>query len=170
MPVTPQQITDVINYWARIRNIPAALIKAIIYQESRFNPKALRYEAHINDSSYGLMQILSENDRGMGFTGPAELLYNPMMNLKFATKFLKDLLIRYKGHLPDTLSAYNAGSGNVEAGKPYVNPQYVQSVLKLYAAYSRKDIIKPMFPIPLLIAGLVGGLILLLYNRRKSIH
>lgn len=168
MTVSPRQLTKVINYWAQVRNIPPALIKAIIYQESRFNQKALRYEPHLDDSSYGLMQILSKTARGMGFTGPVALLYDPMINLKYATKFLKDMIVRFKGHLPDALSAYNAGSGNVEAGKRYVNPEYVQSVLKLYAAYSRKDIIKPMFPLPLIIIGLALGITLLLFNRRNQ--
>ena len=88
------------------------LIKAVIKSESNFNATAYRYEPHINDASYGLMQILCKTARGIGFKGNCEDLYDPKTNIKWGTEYLKRQLDEFDSE-ELALAAYNAGPDNV---------------------------------------------------------
>lgn len=95
--------------------VPFELVKAVIGQESRFNPRATRIEAALADRSVGLMQILYATAKGEGYTGPlgdpASLtgLYDPLTNITYGTSFLASMLAQTHGHIPSAVSAYNGG-------------------------------------------------------------
>ena len=96
-------------------SVPPELIKAILAQESQFNPRAERVEAAIADKSVGLMQILYSTAKGEGYTGPigsASLLdglYEPLANITYGTSYLQSMLQQSRGNIPAALSAYNGG-------------------------------------------------------------
>ena len=84
--------------------VDPALVKAIICKESRFNPRA-QSEA----GARGLMQMMPDTARGLGVKDP----FNPEQNVTAGTRYIGQLLKRYRGNERLALAAYNAGPGNV---------------------------------------------------------
>jgi soluble lytic murein transglycosylase-like protein len=104
--------------------VPVVLIKAVIGQESGFDPNAYRAEPQINDASRGLMQVLLSTARGLGFTGDPQGLYDPATNVDLGAKLLKQNLDR-GGSVDSALSAYNGGfRPSLGFGVPLANGQY----------------------------------------------
>lgn len=93
-----------------------ALIKAVIWKESRFNPNAIGKKGEI-----GLMQIMPATAKDWSSAEKLNLfvftdLFNPSKNIMCGSWYLKKLLLRYQGTdnpLPYALADYNAGRGNV---------------------------------------------------------
>lgn len=111
--------------------VDPALIKALITKESSWNPQAYRAEPQIGDASRGLMQILFNTARGMGYAGAPEGLFDPATNIDLGTRYLAGQLQTY-GY-PAGVSAYNAGhpiSGNA---------QYVADVDAAYSWFIAND-------------------------------
>lgn len=124
----------------------AALVKAVIRQESAFDPAAYHYDqayerAHnlpadpVLNASYGLMQIEGSTARGLGLTGDVRQLYDPTTNLQLGVPFLASLLKRYHGAVLDAVAAYNAGSARRTTSGAYVNQPYVDAVSRFYDYY-----------------------------------
>lgn len=90
--------------------IDRALVQAMIATESGFKPSAYREEPSINDASRGLMQILLKTARGVGFTGAADQLYDPAINIRYGVKHLAGL-VKAKSDVWAAVSAYNNGNG-----------------------------------------------------------
>jgi len=103
------------------------LIKALIKVESDFNPKAVSQKG-----AKGLMQIMPFNFEHLSIRDP----FNPKENIMGGAKYLKRLLLQYKGRLPLALAAYNAGPKAVDKYKripPYRETEnYVKKVMKYY--------------------------------------
>ncbi|MDO5605216.1 MAG: lytic transglycosylase domain-containing protein [Paracoccus sp. (in: a-proteobacteria)] len=76
-----------INYWAQHHGVPVGLVHRVIIRESRHRPGAR------NGPYYGLMQILPQTARTMGYRGPAEGLLNADTNLQYAVKYLRGAYI-----------------------------------------------------------------------------
>ena len=79
---TPE-MDRLVAIYADIYDMPASLIHRIIRRESSYNPSAR------NGPYYGLMQILPQTARQMGYSGPAEGLLDAETNLKYAGKYLR---------------------------------------------------------------------------------
>lgn len=90
-------------------HVPAALVKAVIAHESRFVPTAVRGEPQLNDASRGLMQLLLATARHMGFTGEADALFQPGVNIPLGVRYLGQQLARAGGDWAGAVSAYNGG-------------------------------------------------------------
>ncbi len=94
-----------------------ALIKAVVWRESWFNPKAKGRSGEI-----GLMQIMKQTGSDWAAAEHVRLflherLYDPAKNTECGAWYLKRLLARYQradNPLPYALAAYNAGPANVE--------------------------------------------------------
>ena len=94
-----------------------ALIKAVVWRESWFNPRAKGRSGEI-----GLMQIMKQTGSDWAAAEHVrvylhERLYDPAKNTECGAWYLKKLLARYQrtdNPLPYALAAYNAGPGNVE--------------------------------------------------------
>lgn len=104
--------------------VEVPLIKAIITQESDWNPQAV----NSSDPSYGLMQ-LNYNYFKMPDGSP---ILDPAANIDTGTKLLRDL--QRFGSLENVISAYNAGH-------PITSNQadYVQPVLQYYNWFLAND-------------------------------
>jgi uncharacterized protein YvpB len=127
--MTRQAILQTAVAEARRHGISPVLIAGLIQQESAFDPRAYRFEAHLNDASRGLMQVLYGTAiwKG-GYTGDPDGLYDVATNLRAGCTFLRWLLHRYDGNERTALAAYNAGPGNADVRGWRCAPEYVQAV------------------------------------------
>lgn len=133
---------DIIKEASTKYKIDSDLIRAIISVESSWNPKAYRYEPHIKDASYGLMQVLLKTGKSVA-SNPAltsAQLVQPTVNILIGTKYLKQLSDRYNYYLDDVIAAYNAGSAIKKLGF-YINQSYVNKVKTWLFFYKKKTYI-----------------------------
>lgn len=138
--LSPQTLEPIINEMGAKYGVDPALIKAHIKTESNWDVNASRFEAHKGDASWGLMQLLLVTAREI--LGQPNLtttqLINPRVNIEAGTKYLARQIARYKGIIPDAISAYNAGTAFFQP-KPnqhlYRNQDYVDKVWKNYSIY-----------------------------------
>ena len=142
--------------------VDPALVKAVVWQESRFNPNAKGRKGEI-----GLMQIMEDT---AGDWAKAERvpfffhaqLFDPAKNTQAGAWYLRKLLRRYPqtdNPVPYALADYNAGRGNVlrwMKGAAATNSvvfiaqidfpgtkNYVLTVSQRYQRYRRVLVLKP---------------------------
>jgi soluble lytic murein transglycosylase-like protein len=82
-PGETPEMRAMIRKYAGIHDIPESLLHRVIQRESDYNPGAR------NGPYYGLMQILPQTARTMGYQGPPEGLLDPETNLMYAGKYLR---------------------------------------------------------------------------------
>ena len=116
---------------ARVHGVAPELVASVIAVESNFNPNAVSWR-----SARGLMQLMPDTAKRLGVTR----IFDPQQNIEGGTRYLKELLVRYKGDLNLTLAAYNAGPDRVQQYRtvpPYRETRdYVRRVTeKFRAAY-----------------------------------
>src|SRR3954469_3814545 len=109
----PLQHEDIIRQQAAQKDVPANLIAAVIYSESRFRDQTSHAGAR------GLMQITPESAQEIerlsgGTTFRLDDLSDPEINIRYGTFLLSELFRRYDGDVVAVLAAYNAGPANVD--------------------------------------------------------
>jgi soluble lytic murein transglycosylase-like protein len=92
-----------INQWADHYEVPRTLVHRLAIRESTHNPAAR------NGPYYGLLQILPETARGMGFTGAPNDLLNADTNLKYAVRYLRGAWLLSDGDHGTAISWYARG-------------------------------------------------------------
>ncbi len=109
----PLQYAAIIRQQAVEKHLDPALVAAVIYAETRFNPRASPAGA------LGLMQIepatakfLAHKSGGTAFT--VADLGTPQVNIAYGSYYLRYLLNLYDGSTVMALAAYNAGETNVD--------------------------------------------------------
>ena len=110
----PLRHDDIIRQQAERHDLDAALIAAIINQESNFVDQTSSAGAR------GLMQITPDTAETIetlsgGETFVFEDLANPDLNIRYGTYYLNHLLDRFEGNEVAALAAYNGGPENAEA-------------------------------------------------------
>src|ERR1700730_16471279 len=110
----PLTNASVIRTQAADKHLDPALIAAVIYAETKFDPRPSSAGAE------GLMQILPETayfiahlSGGVKFT-PSDLA-TPSINVAYGSYYLRYLLDHYKGNKMLALAAYNGGASNVDS-------------------------------------------------------
>jgi soluble lytic murein transglycosylase len=109
----PLRHEDIIRQQAADKDLDAALIAAVIYEESRFRDQTS------NAGARGLMQITPETAdfiarRSGGVRFQQSDLATPQINIAYGAWYLRYLIDRYKGNDTLAIAAYNAGMGNVD--------------------------------------------------------
>jgi soluble lytic murein transglycosylase len=110
----PLRHDDIIRQQAREKGVPADLIAAVIYEESKFEDQTSSAGAR------GLMQITPDTaDTIETLSGGETFVYDdladPDLNIRYGTFYLAYLLDKYDGDVVAALAAYNAGEGNADA-------------------------------------------------------
>jgi hypothetical protein len=107
------------------------LIFCVMEQESHFSPKAVSPAG-----ARGLMQLMPGTAARFGVRRP----HDPAQSVMGGTRYLKELLERFDGHLDLVLAGYNAGEGAVASFGHRV-PPYAETrryVRRVGARYRRK--------------------------------
>jgi soluble lytic murein transglycosylase len=146
----PLSHVSVIREQAAAKRLDPALIAAVIYAESKFDPRPSPAGAE------GLMQILPQTayfiaHRSGGSSFTASDLSQPSINVAYGSYYLRYLLDHYAGNEMLALAAYNGGLANVDGwvaragaagrqltlgGIPFAETRaYVQRVLDAQQAY-----------------------------------
>jgi len=118
---------------AKIADVPAALIEAVITAESAFNPLAIS-----RTGAVGLMQLMPATAKRFGVKDRTD----PAQNILGGAKYLKFLLAKFDDEKL-AIAAYNAGEGNVMKHGNKIPPfaetqKYVPKVLAFYEKYSQE--------------------------------
>lgn len=135
--VTSDSLTPVVESIALRYGVDPNLIKGIIKQESNWDVNASRYEAHLKDSSWGLMQVLLQTAKetlGNNSLTISQLI-SPEINVSAGTAYIAKQLSRYGGNVRDAIAAYNAGSAKKNKDGTYINQAYVDNVYRNYMMY-----------------------------------
>lgn len=128
---------------ARTFGLPEALVCAICDHESGgWRPWAVRYEPafrwvpqSVKDPtervaracSYGLMQVMGQTARELGFAGDyLTELCDPLVGIEYGCKKLSRCMAKCPGNVREALLCYNGGG----------NPNYPDLVLKLVPKYA----------------------------------
>lgn len=101
--VTKGQYAPLINAAAGQYGISSALVDAVMWQESRYNSKALS-----SAGAVGLMQLMPGTARNLGVNP-----HDPWQNVFGGAAYLRKQLDRFDNNVPFALAAYNAGPGAV---------------------------------------------------------
>ncbi len=103
-------------------NVDWRMIVVMAWIESSFNPNAYRFESHLDDASYGLLQTLLKNNalwmfQNKGATGmgrpDAQTLRDPIVSIYFGMAYVNWLRTHPSGrNTPEWIvRAYNGGPG-----------------------------------------------------------
>ena len=110
----PLQHADIIREQAAAKHLDAALIAAVIFQESKFEDRTSAAGAT------GLMQILPSTARAIakrsgGYAFVPSDLSTPRVNIAYGSYYLRLLIDHYGGNETLAIAAYNAGQQNVDS-------------------------------------------------------
>jgi len=128
-----EQLTPLIEHYARLHEVPPELVAAVVRVESGFNSRAVSPKG-----ATGAMQLMPATAARYGVTR----LDDPAQNIEAGVRHLKDLLTRHQGDVALALAAYNAGQGAVARHGGRIPPYretmlYVPAVLAAAAREAR---------------------------------
>jgi soluble lytic murein transglycosylase len=109
----PLRHEDIIRQQAADKDVDAALIAAVIYEESKFRDQTSDAGAR------GLMQITPQTadyiaDKSGGIAFEQGDLASPQINIAYGAWYLRYLRDKYEANDLAAIAAYNAGEGRVD--------------------------------------------------------
>ncbi|OHD53274.1 MAG: hypothetical protein A2014_05105, partial [Spirochaetes bacterium GWF1_49_6] len=123
-------VDSIITEAAQTFGVDESLVKAVIQQESQYNPKAVS-----KAGAMGMMQLMPQTAEILGVTDP----FDVRQNIFGGTNYLSDMLKQFNGNVVKALAAYNAGPNKVEkaGGVPNIEEtkDYVNKVMNFYYEY-----------------------------------
>lgn len=127
--ISDQKLDFYIAAAAKYHHIDPALLRALIWTESRRNHGAVSPKG-----AMGYTQLMPGTARLMG-VDPRK----PWDNIYGGAAYLREMLDRYNNRLPLALAAYNAGPGRVKEVVPNIaeTRYYVAAVLFYYQWYKQ---------------------------------
>jgi soluble lytic murein transglycosylase-like protein len=133
MPLEQAPYGQLIHAAAQKYAVDADLVFSVIATESNFNPRAVSRRG-----ARGLMQLLPATATRLGVKD----IFDPGQNIDAGTRYLRELMARYRGDLVLALAAYNAGPGAVQRyGRvpPYQETiSYVRAIRRTYVERKSK--------------------------------
>ena len=102
-PNETPQLRGLINKYADLYGVPRPLVHRVIIRESSHNPSAR------NGPYFGLMQILPQTARGMGYSGSDQGLLDAETNLKYSVKYLRGAWMVSDGSQDTAVKWYSNG-------------------------------------------------------------
>lgn len=138
------QLVKLAKQMALYHKLGGELVCAIVEQESDWNTWAIRYEPEFDkkyvqphsfarteeiarSTSWGLLQLMGESAREIGFAGPLPSLCDPFTGLEYGCKFFAMKLAKAGGDVHKALLAFNGGG----------NPNYPEQVLNRLSKYQK---------------------------------
>jgi soluble lytic murein transglycosylase len=108
----PLHDASVIRAQAAQKKLDPALIAAVIYAETKFDPRTS------SAGAVGLMQILPQTAKFLAHRSHATTfttadLGTPTVNIAYGSYYLRYLIDQYDGSIVPALAAYNGGQANV---------------------------------------------------------
>ncbi len=97
------QIDRLIVFYSKKYNVPVALSRQVVHNESEYRPLAR------NGPYWGLMQIRYDTAKGMGFEGPPTGLLDAETNLAFGIAYLSNALKAAQGNMSRGHMLYRTG-------------------------------------------------------------
>jgi soluble lytic murein transglycosylase len=109
----PLTNADVIHQQAAEEHLDPALVAAVIYAETKFDPRTS------GAGALGLMQIMPQTAEFLARRSGATTftiadLGTPQVNIAYGSYYLRYLLDEYHGNKTLALAAYNGGESNVD--------------------------------------------------------
>lgn len=147
------ELLQLIESKAAVHGLDPDLVEAHILTESSGKPDATRFEQGFHDqyvaplgltdnteiwgrsTSWGLMQIMGQVARELGYQGSFPGLLEPSINLEYGCKKLARCYKKYPGDAG--IAAYNSGTPR-KKGDEFINQVYVDRV-KGFLAMIRAD-------------------------------
>lgn len=102
-PGETPEMRALIRRYAQVHDIPESLLHRVIQRESGYNPGAR------NGPYYGLMQILPQTARTMGYRGAPEGLLDAETNLTYAGRYLRGAWLVSGGNEAEAVGWYARG-------------------------------------------------------------
>ncbi len=128
--LTPGQLQSLIDSASDRNDVAPGLVNAVVMAESAGDPSAVSVAG-----AQGLMQLMPGTAASCGISNP----FDPVQNVDCGTRYLHELLQRYKQNATLAVAAYNAGPGAVDqyhGVPPYAETRaYVSRVLTAYRDY-----------------------------------
>lgn len=146
MMVKPE-IRELIETAAALHGLDPDLVEAHVMTESSGNPQAVRFEPAFYDryvrpqgltdineargraTSFGLLQIMGQVARELGYKWPFSMLLQPETGLEWGCKKLAQCYKRYgKTDINAGIAAYNCGTPKMKQDGKFQNQEYVDRV------------------------------------------
>lgn len=127
-----QDLRGIISAASSRSQIDADFIASVIHAESANNPRAVSRKG-----AQGLMQLMPATASSLG----VENSFDPADNVDGGVRYLRELLLQYKGDAAKALAAYNAGPQRVQQYKGV--PPYREThayVARVINDYNRKKL------------------------------